>query len=58
MCVCIHIYIYIYIYIYIFAHARKDGGRYAQSPYYHCPYQDSLTQTFREIPYGPGSSTP
>ena len=31
---------------------------YAQSPYYHHPYEDCLTQTFRQIPYGPGNSTP
>ena len=29
---------------------------YAQSPYQHYPYQDCLTQTFQEIPYGPGNS--
>ena len=30
----------------------------AQSPYHDYPYQDSLTQDFREIPYGHESSKP
>ena len=74
ICLCIvilliHIYIYIYIYIgrrralprcrqVRSLRALPSEGTFAQSPYKEAPYQDLLTQTFREIPYGTGNSAP